>query len=421
MRVLSMIGCKQLSYQRRRLSPLRPGLVYIGIGLLLCNLLILLSACSSTTQDTGPSSLDTTGSMLTPTQTSAVASTPTSVPPVITQQVVGCPSSTISWDRVVGTHANVNKVQKVICGSLEGAGTQTLVDVRYYSPDAKLDVYVYDNITGTPTRRFSLQGLLNGDALISSVGTLITAEVSPKDIIKGGPDLFKEYKWNGTTFGQVYFPGIYPDMTRYQAEQDQARLSAEIAALPQGQPTSQIRDAWKLSFAAVSGHLAQQIFHWQHYTVTPPPNAKKLSIFTVTVTNLGPGGGGFMATVHHLNEISTNIFEIWQVSSSGGSSSISTPTAYAQLSSPISVSGTSMASGSILGQIVVYDDVFTNVGTSDPIRSSVSSGLVQFTNAVKYQLNASGLEEGAITFYATNQNNVAISNQAVMVKVLLSA
>jgi hypothetical protein len=122
-----------------------------------------------------------------------------------------------------------------------------------------------------------------------------------------------------------------------------------------------------------------------------------------------------------LNEDPNNIFEVWQVTSSDGNSSISSPATYAQLRSPVSISGSAMASSSIIGQVVVYDDMFINVGTSDPIRSVVSGNIVQFTNTVKYQLNASGLEEGAIAFYATNQNNVAISNEVVMVKVFLSA
>jgi hypothetical protein len=315
----------------------------------------------------------------------------------------------------------VNKVQKVMCGTLEGSGIQALVNVRYYSADARLDVYVYDNITGAPNRRFGLSGLLNGDAFISSVGTLVTAEVGPNDVIKGARDVFKEYQWNGTTFGQVVFPGIYPDMTRYQAEQDQNQVNAEVAAIPQGQSKAQIRDAWKLSPGSVGAHLAQAIFHWQHYSVTLPQGASKLSILPVTITNFGPGGGGFIATVHHLNEVATNIFEIWQVTSIGGNSSITNPTAGAQLSSPASVSGSSLVSGGIIGRIVVYNDIFVTVGTSDPIHSAVSSGIVQFTNTVTYQLNASGLQEGVITFYATNQNNVAISYVAVMVKVLLHA
>ena len=99
-------------------------------------------------------------------------------PPTITLQVVGCPTLSINWDSLIGTHSNVNKVQKVTCSNLEGGGSlQALVNVRYYTPDAKLDVYVYDNLSGTPAQRFKVQGLVDGDAQISPTGTITTAEI----------------------------------------------------------------------------------------------------------------------------------------------------------------------------------------------------------------------------------------------------
>ncbi len=419
MRILLIMKHGQLKVQRRMQSF---NLVYAGLGLLLCGLMVLLSACSSSSPDSGSSVTDTTDTPIaTATTAPTASSTPASALPTITLQVVGCPASTINWDSVVGTQAHVDKVQKVICGTLEGVGMQALVNVRHYTPDSRLDVYVYDNIAGAPARRFSVQGLINGDAFISSVGSLVTAESNPNDVIKGALDLFKEYKWNGASFGQVIFPGMFPDMTRYQADQDEAKVSAELATLQPGQPKTLVRDSWKLSAGAVATHLAQAIFRWQRVTTTLPQGAAKLSIIPVTVTNLGTGGGGFIATVHHLNEVTTNIFEVWQVTSADGNSAITNPGAYAQLSSPVSVSGSAMASGSILGRIVVYNDAFITVGASDPIHSAAPSGVVQFTNTVTYQLNASGLQEGVVAFFATNQNNVAITNQVVLVKVFLGA
>jgi hypothetical protein len=412
----------QLKGQRRRQPSLCFNLVDAGLGLLLCGLIVLLSACSSSSPGSGSSSTDTTANtpMATATTAPTASSSPASALPTITLQVVGCPASTINWDSVVGTQAHVDKVQKVICGTLEGVGMQALVTVRHYTPDARLDVYVYDNIAGTPVRRFSIQGLINGDAFISSVRTLVTAESNPGDVIKGALDLFKEYKWNGTAFGQVIFPGMFPDMTRYQADQDQAQVNAELATLQPGQPKTLIRDSWKLSAGAVATHLAQAIFHWQHVTTTLPQGAAKLSIIPVTVTNPGTGGGGFIATVHHLNEVTTNIFEVWQVTSMDGNSVISSPGAYAQLRSPVSVSGSAMASGSVLGRVVVYDDAFVTIGAAD-LHGAATTGIVQFTNTVTYQLSGSGLQEGTVAFYATNQNNTAITNQVVMVKVFLAA
>jgi hypothetical protein len=140
----------------------------------------------------------------------------------------------------------------------------------------------------------------------------------------------------------------------------------------------------------------------------------------MTVTDLATGGGGFVATVHHLNEVATNIFEIWQVNSIDGNAGLSSPAAYAQLSSPVRVSGNFVVNGNILGQVVLYDDTYITVGDSGVIRSSATSGNVSFTNSVSYHLNGLGLEEGVVAFYPTNQNNIALSSQAILVKVLLA-
>jgi hypothetical protein len=401
-------------------------LLHIGVALLLCVLALLLSACSSLFPSPAQSGTPQTGGTVDlSTPTSVVSPTATAVLPTITLQVVGCPSTlSINWDKLVGTHANVNKVQKVICGSLEGSGTQqAVVDVRYYSPDAKLDCFVYDNLSGTPSRIFNVAGLLNGDASISSVGTLMTAQVNPGDAIQALPDIFKEYQWNGTALAQVPFPAIYPDVTRYQAEGAQALVSSELAALQPGQSQGSIHDAWRLTAGGVVAHLVQGIFHWlpANYSIALPAHAAQLSVLPIVVTNLGPGGGGVVATVHHLNDVPTNIFEVYAVTSINGNASLNSPSVYAGLTSPVKVSGASVASGNTLGLVVFYDDMYLNVGDSGPIRSSASTGYISFTNSVSFQLGTHGLEEGVVAFYATSQNNAALSNQVVMVKVLLRA
>jgi hypothetical protein len=65
--------------------------------------------------------------------------------------------------------------------------------------------------------------------------------------------------------------------------------------------------------------------------------------------------------------------------------------------------------------------MYTAVGTSGAIPSPASSGYVQFTDSVSYDLNTQGLQEGAVAFYSTDQNNIALTNQVVMIKVFLAA
>lgn len=396
--------------------PLRP--TYVSIALLLCGLVTLLSACSLFPQVSQSGGGTQTAAQPSPTVTTSVTPTPAFVRPTINLQVNGCPALSINWDALVGTHTNVNKVQQVTCGSLEGAGSLTaLVNVRYYTPDAKLDVYVYDNLAGTPTQRFQVQGLLNGDAVISSLGTLATAEVSPKDTVKGAPDLFKDYAWNGSAFVQDIFPGLYPDMTLYQADKAQALVNNQLA-----NPTSKQLNTWQLSATGVTSHLATTIFHWGSYTQQVlTPNVKKQTTIIVSVTNTGPGGGGFTATLSRLDGNVNNILEATQIIPFDTNIGLSSPPADATLHSPASVSGTSLAAGSTLGQAVIYDDMYVQVGTSGSISGPASSGYVQFSKSVSYHLNATGVQEGVVAFYPTNQNNILVSNQAVMVKVFLAA
>lgn len=395
------------------------GFSYVKVMLCLCSLAVFLIGCNAAPSGSGDTTSKDTSS-LTPvvSTTPTLAPTPTPPLPTITLQVVNCPSSlSIDWDKLVGTTPKVNKVQKVICGSLEGAGTlDALVNVRYYSSDLKLDYYVYDNLYGTPIKRFSQQGLLDGDAQISPTGTIMTAEIGPGDQLKGNPDVFKNYQWINGSFQQILFPGIYPDMTYYQAEMDQAQLNAELAA-------GDKHDAWKATFLGVADHLATTIFHWTSANIhaSTVRFSNHDGVYIVAVTNLGTGGGGFTVTMFHLDYNLYNIFEVSQVNSIDGTVNLSSPASDVQVTNPIDVNGSDNATGSILGKVVVYSDVYIAVGSSGDIHSPVTSGYTNFSQSVPYQLNAPGVQEGAVTFYATNQNNSDLSNQVVMVKVFLSA
>lgn len=381
---------------------------------LLCSLTVLLTACSKFHPAQSGSQTPTT----IPTLLHTVLVTPTVTLPTITLQVIGCPSGlSLNWDSLVGTKANVNKVEKVLCGNLEGNGAlQAVVNVRYYSPDAKSDCYVYDNITGTPVQRFSALGLLHGDAQISTVGTLMTAEVGAGDSVKSVQDIFKEYQWNpsNATFVQLLFPGMYPNTNHYQAEQDQAQLNAEIAA-------GDKHDAWKATFYGVVDNLAKHIFYWTNFSTSTVRYSLSTGTYIAAVTNLEPSGGGFIASMFHLDGVTSNIYEVAQVTSLDGSALLNNPTAGLQVSNPVNASGSSFATGTTLGHIVIYNDLYNKVGDSGAISSSISSGQVNFTKSVTYQLNAKGLQEGMVAFYATNQNSILQSKQVVMVKVFLSA
>ncbi|HCJ32760.1 MAG TPA: hypothetical protein DHV65_00445, partial [Ktedonobacter sp.] len=135
---------------------------------------------------------------------------------------------------------------------------QAMVTVFHRDSDAQ-DVYVFDNITNAhPVLLFKLQGLYKGSALISNYSTVMMAEVDRNSSINQGKsgdqltqDLFREFKWSARvgTFVQVAFPGIYPDMTRWQAEFDQRNVNA-------GQ------DTWKNDAAKVAQSMAVKLLKW---------------------------------------------------------------------------------------------------------------------------------------------------------------
>ncbi len=386
---------------------------------LICSLTILLSACSLFP---APSQTGAGVDFTTPTvsSTSTVSATPSFKPsPITLLPPVNCPSLSINWDSLIGTKANVNKAQKVICGNLEGNGALTaLVLVRYYTPDATMDFYVYDNLGGTPVQRFVVRGLAQGDAQISPTNTIITAQNADHDPL--GANLFKEYQWNGAGFGQIEFPGLFPDMTHYQAEQVQASVNAQLAQAT-ATPTAP-HDVWQNSAFPVVGRLAQELFRWpaSQETNSVVTYNSGLGQYVIQATNLGPGGGGFVATLFRLDNVPTNIFEVKQISSIDGTLLLASPAANAQVTSPVKLSGSYQSSGTILGRVVLYNDTYLIMSDTGPIHGSASTGNATFAPSISYHLNASGTQEGLVAFYTTNQNNIALTNQMVMVKVFFS-
>lgn len=385
------------------------GLLRIPGVIFLCGLVIALSACSlfPTPSQSGSGADATVTAAVTPTQ--APVSTYTPVP--ITLSVSGCPTLSENWDQLVATQAHVNKVQQVICGSLEGSGSLTaLVKVRYYTPDAKLDFYVYDNLYGTPGKRFAVQGLLNGDAKLSPTNTIITAEATPGNSTPAQPNLFKEYQWNGSGFAQIMFPGIFPDMTNYQAQQSQAAVNAN--------PTG---EAWRTSGFGILDRLTHNIFHWPQTTNQVVFFNASLNSYIVQALNAGPGGGGVVATLFRLDNGATNIFEIKQLTPIDKNLSLNGPAAGTQLTSPLALSATYTASSGILGRGVLYDNTYFASADTGPVHGSATSGTASFSSSLPFHLDSKGVREAVVAFYTTNQNNIAFSNDVVLVKVLVSA
>src|SRR2546429_6142757 len=146
-------------------------------------------------------------------------------------------------------------------------------------------------------------GLYKGEVKISSYNTLLTAEVDQDSRVNKGKsdaefilDLSREFKWSDSagTLVPIAYPGIFPDITRYQAESDQ-------------QAVNQGNAPWKLDAAMVASNFATTLLKW--------PNSSPATIVSgggqnnenavVSVKNPKPGGGTIKLTMDRL-ENNTN-------------------------------------------------------------------------------------------------------------------
>jgi Immunoglobulin-like domain of bacterial spore germination len=391
----------------------------IGPAVLLL-LALLLVACSSVGSGSNGSSTPTVGN----TSTTPIASQS----PGVKLGVQTCPAAVKDpshWTSIInpGTGA---KVESVSCANLIGnPSLQALVTVRSEGSAGILHVYVYNNITSvSPTQIFKLQYLDSGDARVSGYNTIITGEIDTSSSInihaKGDAslvqDLFREFKWSdgAGTFVAVTFPGIFPDLTRYQAETAQAQVN-------------QGHQPWRLSAIMTSQTLAAGLLKWNPDTpatiVSGGGNHDTDAVVTVKSTN--PGSGSITVTLSRLEGNSNGgIWEATSVTSNG--MSITSPMNRDRLTSPITVTGTGNAFEGKIGTVKVLDHLYTDIGHAGAIGAS-GNGNTTFSTTVTYTSSAtsgtiskSPTEEGVVALYAYSNADGSIRG-AVMVKALLNA
>lgn len=392
-----------------------------GLALSLSLLLLLaglLSACSMP-GGSGSSGGHASSSPTTLATSSVSTSTPT---PGIGLGQQPCPvavSVPSHWDPVIPTQANVSKVESVTCANLMGNPTlQALVIVRFDGTGSNLDLYVYNNITdANPTQVFKLQGLYHGAAKISNYNTVLTGEVDQNSAINVGKsnagltqDLFREFKWSdgAGTFVPVSFPGLFPDLTRYQAETDQAQVN-------------QGHDPWKLSAETVSNTLAVTLLKWStsaQTTIVSGGGQHDVDA-VVTVKNTGPVGNTIKVTLSRLEgNANGGIWEATAVETTG--MSITSPQNRDRVNSPVTVSGTGTAFEGKIGQVVVLDHLYNTIGHADA-NGATGNGSTTFSANISYTSTfKGGTQEGIVQLYSRSNADGSIAG-TVMVKELLNA
>jgi Immunoglobulin-like domain of bacterial spore germination len=379
-----------------------------------------LAACGGS-GNSGNSSTPTT--QATTSGGSSGGNTTATASPVIGLGSRPCPDAVKAaahWDAIIPTQNGVTQVEAVTCGNLVGNPTlQALVKVRYQGTGQILDVYVYSDITNpSPSQLFKLQNLYKGDAKISVYNTVLTAEVDQNSSINAGKanadltqDLFREFKWSdgAGTLIPVSFPGMYPDLTRYQAENDQAQIN-------------QGKDPWKLNAVQVANHMAADahLLNWPGNapTTVVSGGGSSDSDAVVTVKNPTPVGNTIKVSLERL-EGNTNggIWEVVSVTAVG--MSITAPQSRDILTSPVKVTGTGNAFEGVIGSIDILDHLYTSIGHAN-VRGATGNGNTTFSTNVTYNSTfKGGKQEGIVVLYAANNAGGSIA-AAVMIKDLLS-
>jgi hypothetical protein len=333
-----------------------------------------------------------------------------------------CPSvaqSSAHWETIIGTSAT-QKVEGVLCGYLMGVPSlQAVVKVRHGGTDGLLDVDAYANIMSAhPSLIFRLQKLPHGDVGISNYNTLLTGEIEQKSTQHAGvpstqmqQDLYREFKWsnNAGTLVQIAFPGLYPDLTRYQAEFEQRQVNA-------GQGFQQ----WRLSAFTTAQNFAEFVLGWGPNAPTTVMSGSGIhdAKALILVKNPSAGKATIKLSLSRL-ELNTNggIWEVTGVATDG--MTISTPKNAQHLTSPMQVTGDDTAFTGKPTTIKVFDHDLTEIGQA-AITQSRGIGKPNIVARISYSSGFQGeTQEGLIALYSYTGSHVI--DGAVMVKVLLSA
>lgn len=325
------------------------------------------------------------------------------------------------WNRILGIQSG--KVERVIFAHIEGKSTlQALVSVRRYDAQRTLDLYVFDNITSTrPTQVFEMQGLINGDTTISMDSTVLVAEVDQNSTLNAGKtsqqwtqDLFREFAWKQQkgTLIQTAFPGLFPDLTRYQAEADQARVN-------QGQ------DPWKNDPAQVASRLAAQFLQWERPLTTSIVKGGGASDVnaTVTVSETPIQGTQFSPSITvTLSRLEGNIHNMWVAIavSSQRNLTVENIEARSQVGSPVKIEGSGSTFEGVIGRALVLDHLYNTIGHAQ-VTGTPGMGLATYTTLVLYNTSFhNGAQEGIVEVQADNGGISDETSSAVLIKVLLT-
>jgi len=421
------------------LPPPRPrGKRWFWVAIVILTLALLLSLGAlayiqlgsrpgSPTQAT-PTTTALTPTTAAPTPPSQVTSTQAPKPTPVPVQLgpLACPTEVHTaayWDRVIGTQPGVTQVSGVSCASMLGTSAiQTLVTVKHKDMADIVDVYVYDMRNGKPVQLFTLTGLYQGDAKISGYSTIMTAEVdvnSPlnkdKPATQMTRDLFREFAWNSdkNAFVQVAFPGIFPDLTRSQAEADQESVNRG-------------HESWKNDPLQVTRALVARFLQWNDGVTTTLVSGGSTRDVDATVRVMQKPRQGAITTSPLLNvklsRLEGKTQNMWVVIGveDGSLLTLTNIPVRSLISSPVTLEGKGSAFEAEIGSALVLDHLYNDVGRARIMSSGTGMGLASYSTSVTYSTTFQGIQEGIVEVQQSNGGIGPGARTAVMVKVLLS-
>jgi hypothetical protein len=265
-----------------------------------------------------------------------------------------------------------------------------------------------------------MKGLVLGAARISPANTLLTAQapgvadLSNAQARAGGlvQDVFREFKWSASarTFAQVVYAGMFPDLTRWQAEADQAQVSAG-------------RDSWKLDPMKTAEQFVHAFIRWpldSPATLVSGGGAQD-SQAVVKVASPNPLRPTVTLTLQRFDEVTLN--GIWEVTVVQGESwqTMTAPQSGATVTSPVMVTGTGRAFEANAGTVYAFDRLYAQIGKARA-DASIGMGFSPFTSRLEYASDfQGGAQEGILAAFDDESGQGGPIATAVMIKVLLSA
>jgi Immunoglobulin-like domain of bacterial spore germination len=298
----------------------------------------------------------------------------------------------------------------VTCGNLKGPAYIDLLALVTVSPaDGKPGhLYVYDLTHAPPVQLFSMQ---TASAVISSASTIVTADVDPgSSTNKVTPDLFREFAWSGSAFVQVAFAGMYPDLTRWQADADQVLVNL-------GQ------DTWKRDALKTAENFVAQ------FLPSPASNPPKLELVFgggpqdpqayVNVSFPTAIGRTHPVTRLTLSRLERNANSIWEVTAVQADwMSISSPQRGQSINTPVTVSGSGPTFEGQIGGVQVLDHLYKQIGSA-AVMAPEGATSRPFTVTFPYTSSfKAGAQEGIVEL--VHRGGAPFDYGAVLVKVLVN-